>query len=92
MSFYSPPLRKEEKKQNVTYFSRLPSASTTTTNKSVASKVVKLTLSYVFDRYFTFFFILKLFPTTLTLENAIAPAAIIGLNSPNAANGSAATL
>ena len=31
-------------------------------------------------------------PTTVTLETAIAPAAIIGLSQPNAASGMAATL
>jgi hypothetical protein len=34
----------------------------------------------------------RLFPTTLTLEIAIAPAAIIGLSRPNAASGMAAML
>ena len=34
----------------------------------------------------------KLFPTTLTLEIAIAPAATIGLRNPSAASGIAATL
>ena len=36
--------------------------------------------------------ILKLFPTTLTLEIAIAPAATIGFKSPRAAKGIAAIL
>ena len=36
--------------------------------------------------------ILKLLPTTLTLENAMAPAATIGFSSPSAASGIAATL
>jgi hypothetical protein len=34
----------------------------------------------------------KLFPTTLMLESAIAPAAIIGLSNPSAASGMAAML
>lgn len=34
----------------------------------------------------------KLLSTTLTLENAMAPAAIIGFKSPSAARGIAATL
>jgi hypothetical protein len=36
--------------------------------------------------------ILKLLPTTLTLESAMAPAAIMGLSRPKAASGIAARL
>jgi len=55
----------------------------------------KISLACFFCGYLhiSFFLLIrKLFPTTLTLENAITPAAIMGLNSPSAASGMAATL
>lgn len=46
----------------------------------------------VFNIYILRFLILRLFPTTLTLEKAMAPAAMIGLSNPRAASGKAAML
>lgn len=57
-------------------------------------KVIQIIFTSFLNHHHISFFrlILRLFPTTLTLENAIAPAAIIGLNKPSAASGIAATL
>src|SRR5258708_4662972 len=66
----------------------------TPTIESIAMKFASFRISEpLVMRYDSFCLLIrKLFPTTLTLEIAMAPAATIGLRSPNAASGIAATL